>query len=321
MKETLDKTHPHLSSEWADDRPMSEFTWGSGRKVLRRCIECDYAWLIRVQNWARYNTKCVSCSGAIVTETNNLAVTNPELAEEWKDERPMTQFTYGSGAVVLRKCKDCGYEFRRKIYLWVKGYGCPVCSGRIASETNNLQIDHPEFAEEWADSRPMASFRSSSSKKVLRQCKHCGYKWEIALYNWSRGRGCSNCSEYKTSKVEKLFSVALTGRENSHFRGLKNPLYDYWDFDYRLYDKVIGEYFGSRFHSDEEARARDTRKITQALNEGYSVFIIRDDNTEPLSIQHDKLLQIEFKHQMDSKHEERIESVSRKLLSWVDTQK
>ena len=76
---------------------------------------------------------CPICSNKrILPGVNDLATTNPELAEEWNYDKnngilPST-VSYGSKKRVWWKCKNCGYEWQASIDNRSRGNGCPQCA-------------------------------------------------------------------------------------------------------------------------------------------------------------------------------------------------
>ena len=64
------------------------------------------------------------------------------------------------------------------------GTGCPYCSGRFATETNNLASKYPELLREWDEQRNSglapADFAPNSSKKVWWRCAN-GHRWQAII--------------------------------------------------------------------------------------------------------------------------------------------
>ena len=59
-------------------------------------------------------------------------------------------YTYGSGKKVWWKCPEGDdHEWVTRIDDRARGRGCPFCSGRRVSVTNNLLVSDPKIANEW----------------------------------------------------------------------------------------------------------------------------------------------------------------------------
>ena len=138
----------------------------------------------------------------------------PKLAGEWHPTKneALTPFDVSpkSGYKAWWKCpKGDDHEWSVKIDHRAKGSGCPFCSGRKASSTNNLGVLNPELSKEWhptknKDLTPF-SFTLKSSKKVWWKCeKGDDHEWEASIAQRSNGRGCPICSGHKVARSTSL---------------------------------------------------------------------------------------------------------------------
>ena len=50
------------------------------------CSKCQYKWQATGASRTRQGTGCPACAGRVVTETNNMAQTHPQLAVEFDQE-------------------------------------------------------------------------------------------------------------------------------------------------------------------------------------------------------------------------------------------
>ena len=67
------------------------------------------------------------------------AVPDVLLKEYVNPDRGPTEVTRGSHYRALWKCAACGYEWRAMVNnRTIHAQGCPACSGRVASSTNNF---------------------------------------------------------------------------------------------------------------------------------------------------------------------------------------
>lgn len=80
------------------------------------------------------------CSGMrLEAGINDLATTNPELAEEWSVQNgDLTPAMYkeNSREMIWWTCRECGNEWRASIYSRSRGRICPYCSEKIRRENS-----------------------------------------------------------------------------------------------------------------------------------------------------------------------------------------
>ncbi len=79
-----------------------------------------------------------------------------------------------------------------------KGRNCPYCSGRYATQNNNLKIKNPKLAKEWHPTKngelTAKDVTVSSGKKVWWVCKK-GHEWQKSINaRNNKGTGCPYCS-------------------------------------------------------------------------------------------------------------------------------
>ena len=134
------------------------------------------------------------------------------------------------------KCSTCNYEWQASASTRLKGHGCPVCSGLIATKSNNLAAVAPDLAKEWHPTKneiTPENITVSSNKKVWWLGK-CGHEWQATVGSRTSGRGCPIClKEYKISYPEKIIYFYLKKSlynlevlENYHPDFLKQKEYD-----------------------------------------------------------------------------------------------
>ena len=203
----LDTTNPKLAKEWHPtkngDLKPSMICEGSNKKVWWQC-EKGHEWEAVV---ASRNTGlgCPICSNQqLLAGYNDLATTNPELAEEWhptKNESLLPSMVFaGSGKKVWWRGK-CGHEWEASIINRFHGDNCPYCSNkRIFSGYNDLQTINPILASEWHPYKnaPLlpVMVAPNSNKKVWWLGK-CGHEWQAVVSSRNQGYGCPYCSNFK----------------------------------------------------------------------------------------------------------------------------
>ena len=210
---------PKVATEWhptknGSSRP-EEFASRSHKKVWWLCPNRhEYDSLI--SNRTREKpTGCPYCSGQKVSEDNNLLSLFPKVASEWHPTKngklKPEEFAHGSGQKVWWLCPK-GHSYDAVIYnrTGKNKTGCPFCSGREATEENNLKHIFPKVAAEWhptknGDSRPEDFTPKSSSKKAWWLCqKGHSYDATIGHRTDKNPTGCPYCSGRRVSKENNL---------------------------------------------------------------------------------------------------------------------
>jgi len=146
-----------------------------------------------------------------IDPTKSLLVTFPEVAAQWHSELngvlTPDLVTAGSGKKVWWKCSN-QHEFNRSIYTQVRFQNCPYCSGKRASQENNLRLLFPEIAKEWHPTlngklRP-EDVTYASNKKIWWLCKK-KHEYDAAINNrTASNHNCPFCSGQRTSKEKSL---------------------------------------------------------------------------------------------------------------------
>ncbi|MCX5848104.1 MAG: zinc-ribbon domain-containing protein [Deltaproteobacteria bacterium] len=133
-------------------------------------------------------------------EEKSLALQSPFLARQWHKTRngklKPSGVTAGSGRNLWWQC-DKGHEWRATVANRVKGSGCPVCFGRVASEEHNLVARFPKIASEWHPTKNDALRPSDvtprSHRKVWWLC-NSGHEWQTTVHQRTAGSGCPYCA-------------------------------------------------------------------------------------------------------------------------------
>ena len=198
---------PELLKEWDYDKnehSPEEYTQFSSTKVWWKC-EKGHSWQAVIYSRAR-GTGCPICARQkIQRRRNNLAITNPELVEEWdyeKNERPPEDYSHGMMEKVWWKCKE-GHSWQAIIYNRSKGAGCPYCSGRCAIVgKTDLATVNPELLKEWdydKNEHSPEEYTQFSNTEVWWKCKE-GHSWHAIIQSRSNGSGCPYCARQKVQR-------------------------------------------------------------------------------------------------------------------------
>jgi hypothetical protein len=188
-KDPLSVTHPELAAQ-ADGWDPSTMLSGSGKKVSWKCHH-GHTWQAIVMNRVR-GTGCPVCSGRVAQPgVNDLASTNPGLAEQADGWDPTTVLAFSSKSVGW--ICDLGHRWQAKVAERSGGNGCPYCSGhRVLAGFNDLATRHPNIAAQ-ADGWDPTTVVAFSNKKLDWKCG-AGHQWSALVGNRVKGSGCPYCS-------------------------------------------------------------------------------------------------------------------------------
>lgn len=149
--------NPILSEEWdyiKNKKTPKDYLPNSGKYVYWICKnDPEHKWKATIAS-RNYGRGCPYCSGKYATKENNLLVVSPGLASEWdyeENEKMPVDYCPNSDYNAHWICKvDLNHRWRAKISdRNLKGNGCPYCSGRLATESNNLLKKYPDLCKEW----------------------------------------------------------------------------------------------------------------------------------------------------------------------------
>ncbi|MDQ6598087.1 zinc-ribbon domain-containing protein [Bacillus salipaludis] len=129
-------THPDIAMYWnweLNTITPFEVKRFSNRKVWWRCdISPSHVWEAVISHRTE-KSGCPYCTNKIVSDENNLAVTHPQIAEEWHSKKNGTitprEVTKGSDKRIWWVCSE-RHEWQTKVYNRTKinGTNCPKCS-------------------------------------------------------------------------------------------------------------------------------------------------------------------------------------------------
>jgi hypothetical protein len=187
----LATTNPELATE-VDGWDPTTLSAGSG-KVVGWICKFGHKWNSNIDNRSKGNG-CPVCSGnKVQAGFNDLATTNPELAEQANGWDPTT-LSAGSSRKVGWKC-ELGHEWKAQVANRSLGDGCPVCSGRkVQAGFNDLATTNPKLAA-LADGWDPTTVTAGSNIRVKWKCE-LGHK-SVAPVNQRSQYGCPVCSGHK----------------------------------------------------------------------------------------------------------------------------
>lgn len=191
---------PALATE-ADGWDPSKEKAHSNKKLPWRCSR-GHTWEAQINNRAS-GKGCPICSNRKVKGGfNDLKSQFPSIAQEadgWNPE----EITPGSNKLMPWKCTKHGHTWNTRIAdRTVKGYGCPICSGKqLESGFNDLLTLYPDIAQE-ADGWDPAQVSGGARETKKWKCSK-GHTWKAAVFTRTKkGNGCPGCSNRKVIKGE-----------------------------------------------------------------------------------------------------------------------
>lgn len=221
--QSLADKHPDIAKQWAYDlnAPLSpeHFRPQAIKKVWWRC-ERGHVWKTTPNTRVGQGTGCPACPRPgyrAVTDGRSLAMLRPDLAKEWHTERNgdlrPEDVRPKSNKRIWWRCGK-GHEWHVPVCSRTSGSGCPYCSGRYATKTNNLANKYPELINEWdkeknKDLNP-SELTPYSNRKVWWQCRN-GHAWQATLYNRAKNKSrCPICDQDNARKysIEDMQAIA-----------------------------------------------------------------------------------------------------------------
>jgi len=203
-KYNLRTEHPEIAAEWHPTKNNAckpdDFLPHSNKKKWWLCKK-GHEWEVTIANRTK-GAACPLCNRRIPHSSCNLAICNPEIAEEWHPTKNAklkpSDILPHINKMAWWLCKK-GHEWEARIYSRTckRRHGCPICAGKFASPDNNLEKLYPEIANEWHPTKngnlKPSNVTAKSHTKVWWLCKN-GHEWKAKIGNRSIGRGCHICS-------------------------------------------------------------------------------------------------------------------------------
>lgn len=215
---SLAAVRPELAAQWHPTKngtlTPKDVMAQTHRMVWWRCAERGHEW--RAALHRRSTGGCPYCAHQWTPRGDSVAAVLPKLARQW---HPTKNGKLGPGDVVPGsnrrvwwKCpKGPDHEWQTTVVQrGVEGTGCPFCSRRRISVTNNLAALHPELAEEWHPSRNgklrPEQVMPQSKRRVWWKCrKGPDHEWRAPVFYRARlGLNCPCCAGSKVSVTNSL---------------------------------------------------------------------------------------------------------------------
>ena len=153
-KKTLATEYPDIAKEWHPTKngtlKPTDVTAGSHKKVWWLGL-CGHEWETAIKYRTASGNKCPYCSNRkVLTGFNDLATTNPTVANEWNYEKNIdilpTMISSGSNKKVWWKC-SLGHEWQAAVVERAdRGTGCPYCANqKVWIGFNDLATTNPRM--------------------------------------------------------------------------------------------------------------------------------------------------------------------------------
>ena len=207
---SLETQNPPLAALWhplKNTYPASQSAPFSSKRVWWVCSE-GHEWQASPGQMQKYGVEkaCPFCANRKTWYANSLAHLSPELSEEWsKKNLPLKpeDIAARSSKMIWWKCKN-GHEWQTSpAKRYIRGDGCPYCSGHRVCIENCLAVLYPRLAEEWDNEKnpPLTPYdiTAKSGKTVWWKCKY-GHSWQTAVCSRTSGRNCPFCFEIRRKK-------------------------------------------------------------------------------------------------------------------------
>ena len=274
------KEFPEIYKEWDNDKNNRLESCILRDKVWWKCLH-GHCWETAIYSRISKQTKCPYCIGKKAGNLNNFLVKHPILAKEWdyaenKDIEP-EQFLPHSHKKVWWRCKK-GHNWEARIDSRVSGNGCPFCTGRIATDDNNLSA-YPHLIKEWNKSKNRhlspVNFTHGSGKKVWWRCKK-GHQWKAEIKARVRGNGCPKCCKQFSYLELRVYTELKKSFKNVSWRGkIEGSECDILLNDYNLGIEVDGYYY----HKDKYQK--EISKNDLFIKNGIKLIRVRE---KPLKV-------------------------------------
>ena len=223
--ESLQERFPSLCKEWHSAKngslKPSMLKPGSNKKVWWQCNKStDHIWQAQ-PNLRTKGNGCPFCRGLKVAKSNCLSTTHPQIAKQWHKTknaslRP-TGVTKGSAKRVWWQCtKEKSHSWQMPIAARTgQNQGCPYCSNRRASITNNLK--HWCLSNGDRGKKVMREYVAANNLMTIDELtsnSHVNASWKCSICkeHWTASPNrrismlsdCPYCSGHKVGKTNNL---------------------------------------------------------------------------------------------------------------------
>lgn len=254
-----------------------EIGFSCSKEVNWKCTKCGMEWTASTNRMNRRKNNCVYCAHEKASPFYNLETEVPLLAKQWdyeKNEKNPTEYLPLSEEKVWWKCNE-GHVWNGTICNRVKSVEkninkgrpiCPYCNHEKVSSTYNLVTEFPDVAKQWNymmnGSLTPLEVSPKSNKIVWWTCEYDPtHVWKAKISaRTGLNRGCKICSKIiKASFPEQALYYYL--KLNFDNCEIGKEILDKYILDIFIPDyKIIIEYDGWYYHSDDASKKREEKK-------------------------------------------------------------
>jgi very-short-patch-repair endonuclease len=275
----------------------------STNKYIFNCIECNHEFKTSLASISNMNSWCSYCSNKILCRDKNCnycfkkSFASQEKYIFWSNKNDLipSQVFKTSGKKYWFDCNKCNHEFETQISnITCFGTWCPYCTNqKLCNNTNCKNCFKNSFSSHnksiyWSNENKLSPREVfiSSNKKYIFNCNKCKSEFEATLGNIVCGNTwCPFCK----NKTESFLNEWL----NQNYQNvIFQPRFEWCKdkrklpFDFLLENfKLIIELDGaqhfeqvSNWKSPEETQKVDKFKMDCALENGYSIIRIKQDD-------------------------------------------
>lgn len=207
----LATTDPALAAEWADKRPVTQVRKEFAYNGRWRCPKCGGVYSFPINQRYVGDDSCPYCNkNRTLAGYNDLATTDPELAKEWADERPITKVNKDLTYRAKWKCPNCHGVYQYPVNARQVGdNSCPYCNkGTVLVGFNDLTTTDSELAKEWADERPVDTVMKSAVYIAHWKCPVCHGIYSAPVRDRQAGDdACPYCNGKRVLQGYNSFKV------------------------------------------------------------------------------------------------------------------
>ena len=294
-------SHP-MGAMWSERNKLSarEVSRGNDSKFWFRCSDCAHEYnsapySIKLDKHCPYCTNQKLCDEDCKSCYEKSCESHERMQEDWSatNEKTPRQVFLQSNKKCWFDCRLCHHTYdARPNHYYRKDRACPYCANTKLCEAEGCMICfNKSFASHqrmacWSPKNtldPRMTFKGAE-KRAIFDCDVCLTEFNTLLYNVLTGYWCPGCKNKSEAKVLKYLqaeyphSKAQLRYEWARYSKTNNIM----PFDFGLEDdKILIELDGiqhfeqvSNWGSHEDIREKDVEKMKKAVEAGYSVIHI-----------------------------------------------
>ena len=215
LRVPLSNTHPVLAAEWHPEKngdlKPDDVVPGSAKTIWWRCpADPSHEWAAKVHSRTQNGSCCPKCA--------SLAAKKPAIAAEWHPTKNENlgpdDVTPGSNKKVWWRCAtEPSHEWEAVVASRVRGNGCPICGGKVATPATSLRAVRPDLAAEWhpnlnGDLTPDDVTPGSGKRAWWRCSADPTHEWQAVIGSRAQGSGCPICTRKTASPETSLQALA-----------------------------------------------------------------------------------------------------------------